>query len=94
MLISLQFIGSIEEVVENLVKEWEMQASHIEDTDTWSTISKTKYTLRVNEGSVVDGKEAAKIGNYNTILKQCKHYQKCKFKSEKKTMRQHTQLYN
>ena len=59
------FIGSIEEVVENLVKEWEMQASHIEDTDTWSTISKTKYTLRVNEGSEVDGKEAAKIGNYN-----------------------------
>ena len=71
-------IGSIEEVVENLVKEWEMQASHIEDTDTWSTISKTKYTLRVNEVSEVDGKEAAKIGNYNTILKQCKHYQKCK----------------
>ena len=87
MLISLLFIGSIEEVVENLVKEWEMQASHIEDTDTWSTISKTKYTLRVNEGSVVDGKEAAKIGNYNTILKQCKHYQKCKLIADIETKR-------
>ena len=56
-----------------------MQASHIEDTTTWTTISQQKYTIQINNGPEMDGKDAAEMGNYNAIMKSCPRYQACKF---------------
>jgi len=60
--------GSLEETVENLVKTWEMEASHFADIEQWSCIESPNYTLQVNGGKVWKGHEAAKVGNYNFLL--------------------------
>jgi len=68
--------GSLEETVENLVKTWEMQASHFKNFDQWNTIDHDNYKVAVNGGEVVDGKVAYEIGNYNALLADCPAYQK------------------
>lgn len=71
-------IGSLEEVVENLVKTWEMEASHKKDMSQWTTIDHGNYCVQTNGGEVLDGVKAFEIGNYNALLKGCPAYEKCK----------------
>ena len=70
--------GSLEEVVENLVKTWECEASHKADMNQWTTIDPEKYKVQVNNGEILDGEKAFEMGNYNAIMKDCPAYQKCK----------------
>ena len=44
----------------------------------WTTIDPEKYKVQVNNGEIIDGKKAFKMGNYNFIMKDCPAYQKCK----------------
>ena len=64
--------------MENLVKKWEMQASHFKDFSQWSEIDHDNYTVSVNGGDVVDGSVAYEIGNYNALMADCPAYKKCK----------------
>ncbi len=41
-------LGSLEEFVENLVKRWEMEASHKIDFHQWRTVDHEKYCLQVD----------------------------------------------
>ncbi|XP_033647791.1 pathogen-related protein-like [Asterias rubens] len=59
--------GSLEMIVENLVKTWEMEASHLPDYKTWSSIDADCYQFEVN-GKHFEGKKATMMGNYNTLL--------------------------
>ena len=68
----------MEELVENLVKTWEMQASHFKDFNQWTTIDHENYTVSVNGGEVTEGKVAYEIGNYNALMADCPAYKKCK----------------
>lgn len=68
--------GSLEEVVENLVKTWEMEASHKKNMSQWTTIDYDNYSIQSNGGCVVDGVTAYEIGNYNALMKDCPAYQK------------------
>ena len=72
-------IGSIEELVENLVKTWECQASHFNDFQQWTTIDHSDYNITVNGETKVPGKTAYEIGNYNALMLECPAYKKCKF---------------
>ena len=72
-------LGSLEEVVENLVKTWEMEASHKKNMSQWTTIDYENYCTQSNGGCVVDGVTAYEIGNYNALMKDCPAYQKCKY---------------
>ena len=74
----LSLSGSLEEIVENLVKTWESEASHKVDIRQWTTIDQKEYKVQVNNGPVVEGKAAFAIGNYNAIMSECPAYQKCK----------------
>ena len=47
--------GSLEDVVENLVKKWEMQASHFADFNQWTEVDHENYKLSVNGGRQVCG---------------------------------------
>ncbi|XP_038047095.1 pathogen-related protein-like [Patiria miniata] len=60
--------GSLELIVENLVKKWEMEGSHLPDYMTWTTINKEKYRVQANGQKVFSGKESSTIGNYNWLL--------------------------
>jgi hypothetical protein len=74
--------GSLEEVVENLVKTWEMEASHKKNISQWTTIEHGTYCVQTNGGEVVDGVKAFEIGNYNALFKGCPAYEKCKYNAK------------
>ena len=74
-------VGSLEEVVENLVKTWECELSHKSELDQWTTIDKENFFLQTNSGKKVYGPEAVEIGSYNSLLEACPAYQECKYKN-------------
>ena len=65
-------------MVENLVKKWEMQASHFADFNQWTEVDHENYKVSVNGGEFVDGSVAYEIGNYNALMADCPAYKKCK----------------
>lgn len=60
--------GSIEYDVENFVKHWEMEASHLKLSD-WTTTDHNSYAISANGGYVYNGTEAGMTGFYNLLLK-------------------------
>ena len=66
----------MEEVVENLVKTWEFEASHKLDMEQWTTVSSpSEYCVTANGGAVIQGKDAKEMGNYNALMAECPAYQ-------------------
>lgn len=59
--------GSLEEIVENAVKIWEMEATHLEFAD-WSIVEHSQYKVQANGGKVFKGVEGARAGNYNWLM--------------------------
>eukprot|EP00092_Neocalanus_flemingeri_P103584 GFUD01132585.1.p1 GENE.GFUD01132585.1~~GFUD01132585.1.p1 ORF type:complete len:403 (+),score=92.16 GFUD01132585.1:187-1395(+) len=68
--------GSLEELVENLVKTWETQASHFKEFSQWTTIDHSNYKIKVNDEEETDGTVAYKIGNFNALMQNCSAYKK------------------
>lgn len=66
--------GSLEELVENLVKNWEIEASYKTQAQEWRTIDATKYRFSVNGGPPQSAEEMAKIGTYNALIEPNKYY--------------------
>ena len=64
-------------MVENLVKKWEMQASHFKDFNQWTEVDHENYKVSVNGGEFIDGSVAYEIGNYNALMADCPAYKKC-----------------
>merc|ERR1719242_1373225 len=60
--------GSLESIVEGLVKNWESEASHKPDPKTWDTIDYDNWTIKGNNGRTFKPDEAVKVGNYNVLL--------------------------
>lgn len=60
--------ASLEMVVENAVKTWEMEASHKIDTNQWKTIVQDEYSVQANGKKKFDLDEAAARGNYNVLM--------------------------
>lgn len=60
--------GSLEMIVENAVKTWEMEASHKKDTEQWKTIVHDEYHVQTNGGKAFKLEEAARRGNYNILM--------------------------
>jgi hypothetical protein len=73
----------LEELVENLVKTWEMEATHKSDFNHWRTISQEEYCIQTNGGLVIEGARAKEIGNYNALMIESDVYQKCNKTFEK-----------
>jgi len=66
--------GSLPELVQNLVKNWEVEASFKPDLDDWRTIDHEKYSFAIN-GSKAEGAEAMlKVGTYNAIIAPNEYY--------------------
>lgn len=63
-------MGSLELVVQNAVKTWEMEASHKKDPKQWTTIVHEKYKISANGGRSFDLKEASERGNYNVLMSE------------------------
>ncbi|CAL1352199.1 unnamed protein product [Linum trigynum] len=61
--------GSLEEVVQNAVKSWEMEFSHKTRLGDFKTIDPEKFKLLVNGKKGISAEETLKIGSYNALLK-------------------------
>ena len=59
---------SLETLVENLVKNWEIEASFKSNVSTLRTVDPTVYTFSVNGGQPQDASHMAKVGTYNAII--------------------------
>lgn len=59
--------GSLEAVVEDAVKTWEMEASHLPYT-AWQSVQHNVYSVVANGGKRFTGEEAARAGNYNWLM--------------------------
>ncbi|CAF0836041.1 unnamed protein product [Brachionus calyciflorus] len=62
---------SLEKLVEDLVKTWEMEGSHKVNVSQWTTIDHENYKVCSNGGRVFVGEESIKIGNYNWLFDGC-----------------------
>jgi hypothetical protein len=60
--------GSLEDMVENLVKNWEIEASFKTNLDDWRTVDRDNYTFSVNGGPPQTGEYMLDVGTYNAIL--------------------------
>ncbi|KAK8706283.1 hypothetical protein V6N13_049855 [Hibiscus sabdariffa] len=61
--------GSLEEIVQNAVKTWEMELSHKVRLQDFKSINHEKFKLIVNGGEELKGEETLKLGSYNALLK-------------------------
>eukprot|EP01037_Dinobryon_pediforme_P018849 gene18849-19170_t len=61
--------GSLEAVVQNLVKNWEVESHHIEDVKYWQTMKVDQFTAYANNLKCpFSAEKMAKIGPYNMLL--------------------------
>jgi hypothetical protein len=63
--------GSLELVVENLVKTWEMERSHKPDYTQHHSVDQEQFRLSANGGRIFNNAEANQVGNYNVLLNAC-----------------------
>lgn len=61
-------VGSLEIEVENLVKKWEMEVTHLPNCKDWTTVEVDNFCVQVNGGREISGEEAARVGSYNWIM--------------------------
>lgn len=66
--------GSLPDLVQNLVKNWEVEASFKPVISDWRTIDHPNYSFAIN-GSAPEGAEAMlKVGTYNAIIAPNEYY--------------------
>ncbi|RDW84443.1 hypothetical protein BP6252_02033 [Coleophoma cylindrospora] len=66
--------GSLPNLVENLVKNWEVEASFKTDINDWRTIDKPNYTFSINGGRAQSAEEMVKVGTYNAVIAPNQYY--------------------
>ncbi|KAF7936913.1 hypothetical protein BELL_0154g00100 [Botrytis elliptica] len=80
---------SLPSLVENLVKNWEIEASFKTDISDWRTIDHPNFTFSINGSAPVTGEYMLKVGTYNAILTSNEYYspEKSDFSSSHKTFK-------
>jgi hypothetical protein len=66
--------GSLISLVENLVKNWEIEASYKLDLADWRTIDPAHYTFAVNGQPPTPAAHMLKVGTYNAIIAPNAYY--------------------
>ncbi|CAG8511822.1 6101_t:CDS:2 [Scutellospora calospora] len=66
--------GSLEELVTNLVKNWEKEASHKLKAEEWRTIDHKLYKFSTNGGPWSTAEDMLKIGTYNALIGESEFY--------------------
>ncbi|KAI1323969.1 hypothetical protein F5Y16DRAFT_424502 [Xylariaceae sp. FL0255] len=60
--------GSVEQLVENLVKNWEIEASFKTKLSDWRTVDFTQYSFAVNGAEPSSAEHMLRVGTYSAIL--------------------------
>lgn len=65
---------SLPSLVENLVKNWEVEASFKTSLLDWRTVDQSCYTFSLNGGPATTGEDMLKVGTYNALITPNKYY--------------------
>ncbi|KAH8674519.1 hypothetical protein BGZ60DRAFT_404175 [Tricladium varicosporioides] len=65
---------SLPSLVENLVKNWEVEASFKSDINDWRTIDRPNYTFAINGGPPQSAEHMLQVGTYNAIISANEFY--------------------
>lgn len=81
--------ASLPNLVENLVKNWEVEASFKPEIEDWRTIDPPNYTFAINGGPPQTAEHMLKVGTYNAIITPNEYYDPTKsdFDSSHKTFK-------
>ncbi|XP_077228130.1 pathogenesis-related family protein [Tasmannia lanceolata] len=60
--------GSLEEIVQNALKTWEMELSHKIDLQDFKSLNPEKFKFFVNGRRGLSGEETLELGSYNALL--------------------------
>lgn len=66
--------GSLPSLVENLVKNWEVEASFKKELSDWRTVDHPNYTFAINGGPPQSAEHMLKVGTYNAIIASNEFY--------------------
>jgi hypothetical protein len=66
--------GSLPFLVENLVKNWEIEASYKKDISEWRTIDHATYKFSVNGGPPQSAEHMLNVGTYNALIAPNQYY--------------------
>jgi hypothetical protein len=66
--------GSLPQLVENLVKNWEIEASFKTDLSDWRTVDRPNYTFAINGGPPQSAEHMLRVGTYNAIIASNEYY--------------------
>jgi len=66
--------GSLPELVQNLVKNWEVEASFKPTLSDWRTIDHENYSFAINGGEPQGAENMLKVGTYNAIISPNEYY--------------------
>ncbi|KAJ5261144.1 hypothetical protein N7478_011739 [Penicillium angulare] len=66
--------NSLPFLVENLVKNWEIEASFKTKLSDWRTIDEKVYTFSLNGGEKRTGHHMLEVGTYNALLSASQYY--------------------
>lgn len=66
--------GSLPSLVQNLVKNWEIEASYKTSLKDWRTIDQDNYTFHLNGGPAQSGEDMLRVGTYNALLTPSQYY--------------------
>jgi hypothetical protein len=59
---------SLELLIQNLVKNWEKEASYKVDPKEWRTISQKSYNFHLNGGPGMNAEDMLRLGTYNALI--------------------------
>lgn len=66
--------GSLEAIVQNLVRTFEMEASFKSNPGQWLSIVADKFRMTTNGGQEYTAQDVANAGTYNLFLGESQHY--------------------
>lgn len=66
--------GSLEGIVQNLVRTFEMEATYKTDPKQWLAIVNDKFRMITNGGPAYTADDVAAVGTYNLFLEKTEHY--------------------
>ncbi|KAF2135958.1 uncharacterized protein K452DRAFT_354163 [Aplosporella prunicola CBS 121167] len=66
--------GSLPQLVENLVKNWEVEASFKPHLEDWRSIDAPNYSFAINGGPPQTAEHMLKVGTYNAIIAPNEYY--------------------
>lgn len=60
--------GSLESVVQTVVKNWEVDSHHVLKPSDWKTMNTDKFLISVNGGPKANAQALADVGPYNALI--------------------------